>query len=198
METAESTTEAVAEETAINEPVAPEQEAVATEQSTETTEPTETAELPEYADFVVPEGVTLDQELTAEFKSVAKEVGLNQDQAQKMTDMAVKLSQKFAENQHKAMTEQRNVWEESARSDKEFGGDQFDANLAVAKKALDAFATPELVKLLNESGLGSNPDIIRTFYRVGKKLSEDAMMPGTRAPETVKRTLSQTLYPDMN
>lgn len=196
---AESTTEpappapGTVTETAVTDPVTTASEGHTETATTETTESTEPVE---YADFVVPEGVMLDQALTTEFKSLAKDMGLKQEQAQQLTDMAVKLSQKFADSQQQAITDQRTAWEGEARADKEFGGEKFDENLAVAKKALDALATPELINLLNATGLGSNPDMIRAFYRAGQLLSEDSLVSGTKAPVTGGKTMAQKLYPD--
>jgi hypothetical protein len=50
----------------------------------------------------------------------------------------------------------------------------------VAKKALDAFGTTELRSLLNESGLGNHPEVIRFMFRAGKAISEDSMVTGTK------------------
>jgi hypothetical protein len=50
----------------------------------------------------------------------------------------------------------------------------------VAKKALDAFGTAELRSLLNESGLGNHPEVIRFMFRAGKAISEDSMVTGTK------------------
>ena len=59
-------------------------------------------------------------------------------------------------------------------SDDEFGGETFDANLKVAKSALDAFGTDPFKQLLSESGLGNHPEVIRFMYRAGKAISEDS------------------------
>jgi hypothetical protein len=50
----------------------------------------------------------------------------------------------------------------------------------VAKKALDAFGTAELRSLLNESGLGNHPEVIRFMFRAGKAISEDSMVTGNK------------------
>lgn len=185
-DSAASTTESAAADTTT--PAATEQTDPAT-----TTESTEAAE---YADFVVPEGITLDPELTTEFKAMAKDIGLKQDQAQQFTDLAVKLSQKFVDHQQQVVTEQRTAWESAARVDKEIGGDKFNENLAVAKKAVEALATPELMALLDSSGLGSHPDMIRMFFKTGQMLSEDGVVTGTRRASTPEKTPAQRLYPN--
>lgn len=170
---------------------------VATNQTdNEATDSSESSEqAADYTDFVVPEGIVLESETLAEFKAMAKGIGLKQEQAQGLTDLAIKLSQKWDEKQQSAKSEQIKIWDESARADKELGGDKFDTNLAVAKKALDNFATPELKELLNTTGIGSNPDVIRMFYRIGKSISEDSAIPGTKSPSSIK-TAAQVLYPN--
>lgn len=100
---------------------------------------------------------------------------LPQDKAQLMLDkMAPVLAQRQAEQIQAVRTE----WADTSRADKEFGGDKLGESLATAKKAMDAFATPELRTLLDESGLGNHPEVIRLFYRTGKAMSEDSLVTG--------------------
>lgn len=132
---------------------------------------------PEVYEFKAPEGQTFDPEVMNSFSEIAKELNLPQDAAQKMVD---KVAPKILERQMQALENVRNEWAESARTDKEFGGDKLNDNLVVAKKALDSFGTPELRKLLNESGLGNHPEMIRLMYRAGKAISEDRFVGGTR------------------
>lgn len=133
-----------------------------------------------YTDFNMAEGTTLDAEVMGEFQGVAKELNLSQDQAQRLVDLANKMSLKQNSQLATTVEKAKGEWAEAAKADKEFGGDVFDQNLSVAKKAIDAFATPELKTLLNESGLGNHPEIIRHFFRVGKAISEDGHITGSK------------------
>jgi len=130
---------------------------------------------PEAYSFDAPEGVTFDDAVVEAFSEVARDLNLPQDQAQKVLD---KMAPVMAARQADQIQAVRSQWESDARADKEFGGDKLDENLAVAKKAMDAFATPELKALLNETGMGNHPEIIRTFYRAGKAISEDKFING--------------------
>lgn len=132
---------------------------------------------PEAYEFKAIEGQEFDPEVMKSFSEIAKELDLPQDAAQKVLD---KVAPKILERQMQALENVRNEWAESARTDKEFGGDKLNDNLVVAKKALDSFGTPELRKLLNESGLGNHPEMIRLMYRAGKAISEDRFVGGTR------------------
>jgi len=102
----------------------------------------------------------------------------------------------MAEKQQAQMEEIRNEWAESAKTDKEFGGDKLPESLMSAKKALEAFGTPELKTLLNESGLGNHPDVIRFMVRAGKAISEDGFVSGARG--AAGSPTAQNLYSKSN
>lgn len=148
----------------------------------------------EYEDFKAPEGVTLDPEVTGQFKTLAKELNLSQAQAQKLADMGASITQKQA-GQTSALLEQARIeWTNNAKNDKEFGGEALAANMAVARKAMDEFGTPELKSLLNESGLGNHPEIIRAFYRAGKAISEDTFVGGGTSASKQPKTDADVFY----
>ena len=149
-----------------------------------------------YEDFTIMEGATVDPEVTDSIKTVAKELNLTQQQAQKLADLAAERSKVIGGKQAEVLQKARVEWGEAAKSDKEFGGDKLNENLSVAKKGLDTFGTPELRKVLNESGLGNHPEFIRFFYRAGKAISEDRFVSsGSSAPKG-SRDAAKNLYPN--
>ena len=113
----------------------------------------------------------LDPEVVTAFGDVAKELDLSQDAAQKVLDKVAPVLQR---RQAQAVEEVKEEWASDSKSDQEFGGESLDANLTVAKSALDTFGTDALKSLLSESGLGNHPEIIRFMYRAGKAISEDS------------------------
>lgn len=136
---------------------------------------------PENYEFNVPEGYDANGELFGKFKETAKELNLTQEQAQKLIDLDL---QRFS-GQSELLERTRNEWAEQSKNDKEFGGDKLAENLALSKKALDTFGTPELKTLLNESGLGNHPELIRLMVRAGKAISEDRFVTGGQgSPQT--------------
>lgn len=136
----------------------------------------------EYADFDIPEGVTVnDDDLTA-FRALAKDMNLTQEQAQKLVTMQTEAVQR----QQDAWQAQQEQWVEGLKSDKEFGGNKFSENVAVASKALEQFGTPELKEALDASGYGNHPELVRVFYRIGKAISEDGGVSGGDAAGTSK------------
>lgn len=127
------------------------------------------------------------------FAEFARDAGLTQDKA---GALLAKMAPAMAQRQQQAIEAMHAEWAGQSKSDTEFGGDKLNENLAVAKRAMDKFGTPELTKLLNESGMGNHPEIIRAFYRAGKAISEDRFVGGGRASAPVDP--SKRMYPTMS
>lgn len=156
----------------------------------------EESKTPDEYEFEVPDDTQLDDVVIDAFSEVAKELDMPQEAAQKMIDKVAPVMQA---RQAEQITAVWNEWAESSKSDKEFGGDKLEENLATAKKAMDTFGTPELTELLNTSGLGNHPEIIRMFYRAGKAISEDTFVGGKQAVSSAGgETTAQRMYPNMN
>jgi len=148
---------------------------------------------PQEIEITVPEGVAADTEVLNEFKTLAKELNLSQADAQRLADLQIKMTLRQGEE----MRAQHVAWADAAKTDKEFGGDAFAANLSVAKAALDQFATPELRSLLNVTGLGNHPEVIRAFVRIGKQISEDgSIVRGAKADSPSDP--AKRLFPNQN
>lgn len=147
-------------------------------QETPGTETAKPADAEVVYDFKVPEGVELDAAMTDEFKAIAKELKLPADAAQKVVDLAAKREQARAD----AFVKQVDDWAKALPADKEFGGDAYQENMAVAKKTIDTFGSPELVSLLNSSGMGNHPEVVRLAFKIGKALSEDTFVKGKQVP----------------
>lgn len=145
----------------------------------------------EYTDFKVPDDYSLEGELGDKFKTIAKELGLNQEQAQKLIDLDVQRANAHVETVHKATAE----WLNMAKADKEIGGDALEANVAIAKKALDTFGTDSLKQMLQVSGLGNHPEVIRVFHKIGKAISEDGFVSGDKGN---KGSDARNLFPNSN
>ena len=113
----------------------------------------------------------LDPEVITAFGEVAKDLNLPQEAAQKVLD---KVAPVIQARQAKAIEEAKAGWANDSQADKEFGGENFDSNLTVAKSALDTFGNDALKSLLAETGFGNHPEIIRFMYRAGQAISEDS------------------------
>ena len=146
---------------------------------------------PESYEFTIPEGSNVDEAGIKAFSEFAREANLSQEAAQALMD---KLAPAMAQRQAEVIESVKAEWIASTKADAEFGGDKLAENLGVAKKALETFGSDALRQLLNETGLGNHPEIIRAFYRAGKAISEDRLVVGgggVAGPQT----LADRLYP---
>lgn len=141
----------------------------------------------------MPEGIELDKSGTEEFVAIAKELKLPQDAAKKLVDLEVKRI-RAGQEQHTALVES---WAEQVKADKDLGGEKLDENLAVARKAIDTFGTPELKGLLNSTGLGNHPEVVRLAYKIGKAISEDGFVRGQPKSGATESDLAKSLFPSM-
>lgn len=167
----------------------------------EGTDASKTEGAPEKYEFKAPEGQTYDESILTEFSVAAKEANLSQEAASKLLDkMGPALSASIVARNQAQIDSIQTQWKEASTNDKEFGGDKLQENLGVAKLAVDKFGSPELKKMLSDTGLGNNPEVIRFFYRAGKAISEDGMVTGDHA-QTAKvdpgnvHEIAATLYP---
>jgi hypothetical protein len=162
-----------------------------TEGNAEETE-SEVASAPEtYEVFELPENFDMNEETLGDYHTFAKENNLTQEQAQRGVDMVAQMKQA----EMNQWVEQQKSWVDDAKSDTEFGGDKFDQSISVAVKARDSFGTPEFNEMLDSSGLGNHPEMIRFLSRVGKQISEDGVVVG--GSSISNQTREAVLYPSM-
>ena len=149
--------------------------AEATVQETPKPGETQTPVVPDKYEFKAPEGSEFDPEVVESFSGAAKKAGLSQDAAQKVIEEMAPVLIARQVDQVKAIHEE---WRTASSADAEFGGEKLAENLGVARKALEGFGTPELRKLLDETGLGNHPEVIRLLFNAGKAISEDKFVGG--------------------
>lgn len=146
---------------------------------------------PEKYEFQAGEGVELDAEALKDFEPVARDLNLTNEQAQKLVDAYPKILAGVQQRQADAWQATTEQWAADVKADKEIGGEKLTANLSAAQRALDQFGTPELKEYLNTTGLGNHPDLVKTFVKIGKSMSEDGMVTGK---ETGQRSAAEVLY----
>lgn len=154
--------------------------------------------VPEKYAFTPPEGVTFNTEVLGKFEGLAKELKLPQTQAQQVVNLGAELMQRAAAESKATFDATTAQWEAAAQSDSEFGGAKLDASLATGKAAIAAFGTPEFKQFLEDTRLGSNPEMVRFMYRVGMAMSTDKFVAGSPGAGTAPKTIAQSMYPSMN
>lgn len=128
-----------------------------------------------YEAFNIPEGMEMDTALVEEISPVLKEVGLSQENAQKLVNVYAPYVQQQIEAQQAAVVSDWNkqVEDWKAETTKELGA-TFKEDLSIAGKFIDKFGSPELRNVLNKTGLGNHIEIVKAFRNAGKAISEDS------------------------
>lgn len=159
--------------------------------STQTTAPGASATAAEQKPAGVPEkyeplkleGDPLTAEELARVETDARGLGLSQEGAQKLAELRAADKAGFAQAQQQAVADARASWVAEIKADKVLGGEKFAENLAVASAGLKAVDPDGAMKaLLDRTGMGDHPEVIRLFHRVGKALAPDSIVPGGKAP----------------
>ena len=127
-----------------------------------------------YEDFKFPEGVTPDGELLTKFHEIGKKHGFSQETAQALIDFHGEQLLKANSDLQKSWDATVEGWLAEAKADKDIGGAKYDENLAHGKNALKAFnASPKFMDMLNATGVGNHPEMIRFLSAVGRAVADD-------------------------
>jgi hypothetical protein len=160
-------------------------------------------EVPEtYEAYKLPDGVQVDEALLTKFNATAKELGLTQAQAQKLVDLQAETAAAGETGREEflaqALKAQSDAWVNEIKSDPELGGAKFDATVSTAVKAISTFFGDDFRQLLNDSGIGNNPALIRGMHKIGLAISEDKLViPGSDASATEEPSAAKTLFGDV-
>ncbi len=143
----------------------------------------------DYEIIDVPEGFELSEEIEGEFRQLAAENKLSKETVTKLQELQVKLINKQSEEHVNRVKK----WGEDLKADKEIGGKALKANIGAAISAMNEFFSPSARSILDTTGLGNHPDIVRGFVRLGKAMGENPSLRGT--PVTRPTTIADALYP---
>lgn len=115
-----------------------------------------------------PEGFeAYSQDLSDWFRGAAHEMKLPASMAQGFHDRYVEYMMSQAEGAQNQRVDQQKDWEGELQ--KEFGN-AFGQRVEAAKRAIREYGSPELEQLFAETGLGSNPHVVRAFVKMGMTL----------------------------
>ena len=146
-----------------------------------------------YADYSLPEGVSIEEGVLGEANDYFKSNSLTQEQAQRGIDLVSKVLQKNVDDQAGAFEQLKQDWRQTSEADPSFGRDKYDENIGLAQSAMEKLGTPELNKLLVDTGIGNHPEMVRLMVSVGGLLKEDN--PGGGSPTKPGQDRASILYP---
>lgn len=143
-----------------------------------------------YEKVVWPEDVSFQPNQVATFKGLAEELKLSAEQMQKLVDFE---TQAARENAAKTEEEKRDIIAGWARQTKALYGANLEEEISFALRAANAFGGPEFRALLEDTGLGNHPIMLRTLIGIGRCISEDAC-PGGQPAAKQDKTFAEALY----
>ena len=160
-------------------------------------------EVPESYELEAPEGFAIDPQALAAATPVFKELGLSNEQASKLMPVAAQFAQGLSDKLNAQIISQvradRKAWLDSAMADREIGGAHWKETLAKGAFALDNLGFPKgspFRVLLDESGLGNHPEMIRAWAKVGRAIGEDGDFARGAGNPHSRRDTAETLYPN--
>jgi len=144
-------------------------------------------------ELTLPDGSELDENFVANIAEYAKENGLTQDQAQAQLTREAEAEDSFLKSHVDNIAEIRKGWQKEASEHPAYGGDKWETTKAQLNSMMNEHFNDKARQILNDSGLGDNPDIIEGFHRIALLDAEDKLEQGRKSVEPKSR--KDTMYP---
>jgi hypothetical protein len=152
----------------------------------------------DYKDFKLPEGLTadkLDKERLTLWQKEMHEAGIPKSQAERLISKFLSEEHGHGQAQLQAQAKQIENWELQVKQ--EFGT-KLDEKLNFSRWAVKEFGDPELVAVLDSTGLGSHPSVVKLLAKIGEQLADDKQRGfnsggprgGNLTPESAQAALS--------
>lgn len=159
----------------------------------------EPAPLPSFEPWAIPEGVEIDQAKLGEFNNdlaqfaveAKVDAKLLQGLGQKLLDRhlanAQAVAQQIADAYDKVWKDQTKSWYEQFTKDPEIGGERQEKTTAAAREFIrkhggTAEQQAEIRTLMQRTGIGNHPAVIRLFAKATANLSEGKPVPAGKPP----------------
>ena len=132
------------------------------------------------------------------YKQFSHEIGLSQDQAENILGLYNNIQEEEAQDFEQSI---KDLEVQSTIELQREWGKNYDGNLDYARRAYAQFGTPELTEIMDGSGFGNHPEVIKAFSKVGQLLGEEALAVGTglgrnqMSPQSAQEEI-QALYAD--
>lgn len=150
-----------------------------------------------YSDFKLPEGLSVNKSAMDKFTPIFKDLGLSQENAQKLVDAQASFEQSVVEAQVAGLEKQNVEWLDTL---KKGWGSEFDKHVGFAAKGIEGLGIKGLREWLHESGLSNNPLLVEAFAKIGAEFFSEAQ-PSTGRSDNGKgaeeKSTGSLMYPDM-
>ena len=140
--------------------------------------------LEEYKELKFPEGAKLDESVLSSFKNEALRLKLDKDQAQGLVDFQANVLKMQAEASIAEFNQMKESWR--TESKKELGAD-YASKLSGVAKIIDQYGSPELRQVLDDTGFGNHPQMVKLMVNLSKVLSPDTFVTGDTPKQELTR-----------
>jgi hypothetical protein len=179
--------------------------------STQSTPPTTPEPKPPveitYTDFKAPEGVQNDKAIIESAVPIFKELGLNQDQAQKLVDFYNTKAADTIARAADTIRAQGAQWEAAAKADPEIGPNlaKIQVDIGRAFDTLDSKTVAEFKSAMDASMVGNNPAFIKVLWKFAQAVAPGTHVAGkgpaaegqSQTGTATRPSLAAAMYPNL-
>ena len=122
-------------------------------------------------DFGADDEGTLD-----DFKEFAHQTGLSQNQAENVLSLFSDIQEEEEKQRKQSIDDLKLSSEQDLQKE---WGKNYDGKVDMATRAFAQFSSPELRSIMNDTGLGNHPEMIKVFAKIGEMLGEDSLVVGS-------------------
>jgi hypothetical protein len=130
----------------------------------------------DYKDIKTPEGLQIDKDRMKAASETFHKLGLTPKQARGLMEYYGGILHRDVTAATEKQTNARAASEQTLKSE---WGDKYDASVGIAKSVIQKFGGEDVMKYLDESGLGNNPELVKMMHKIGRSLLEDTTRGGT-------------------
>lgn len=134
------------------------------------------------------DGSQVDAAEAEKIVSFSKEHGLSPAQAQAMYLRENAALTALDADVVKQYEERKTGWIEAGKKDPVLGGEHYAQNVQAAHLMFQKFATPEFTKVLDETGFGHHPELLKVFFNMHNAHKDDVLVRPGDAPGALKDT----------
>jgi hypothetical protein len=143
----------------------------------------------------IPDGMTIDEPVMKGFVEIVNKFGLGRDAVAELTTLQANAMKNVSEAGNKLYSEMQDKWRSEATADPDIGGERLASTLGGISKLVDKYGSPELRGVLDLTGAGNNPHVIKFLNGIYKQLGEGHFVaPG--APSLGGKTSEEIMFPN--
>ena len=140
------------------------------------------SKVPEKYEFKLPEGMTLDAEKLKVVEPLFKELGLSNEQAQKLVDYQIQANATEIKNAEDAHVQAWETYLEGQKKEaKEYFGIKLPEVMRNVARARDTFISKPMQEKLNVAGFANDKDFLETLDKIGRVIGEGKFIEGKRS-----------------